>query len=60
MHELQISTDFVSVLTEQEMAELVGGDGYFAHALGYGLGLFCAMIVETSQSAEMQQYCFGA
>lgn len=52
--------DIGTALTEQEMTELVGGDGYFARALGYGIGFMAALIVNTALNPEMQQYCFGA
>ena len=54
------AADLGTVLTEQEMGEVTGGDGTIAHAIGYAIGLFGAMVVQTATSPEMQQYCFGA
>jgi hypothetical protein len=53
-------TELGIALTEQELEDVVGGDGYLARKLGYVIGLFAAMVVQTATSPEMQPYCFGA
>lgn len=54
------ATDTGAALTEQEMAGVTGGDGAILYGIGYAIGLFAAMIVQTATNPEMQQYCFGA
>ena len=52
--------DLGTALTEQEMVEVTGGDGYIARKIGFVIGLFCAMVAATATDPEMQKYCFGA
>jgi lactobin A/cerein 7B family class IIb bacteriocin len=54
------AADIGVALTDQEMGNVEGGDGTIAHAIGYCIGFFAAMVVQTAICPEMQQYCFGA
>jgi hypothetical protein len=51
-------------LTEQELAEMVGGDGTLArwigYASGYAAGFAWRMIVLGATEPSLQGYCFGA
>jgi hypothetical protein len=42
------AADGVVALTDQEMAELVGGNGYVAYAIGYAIGFLAGLIVNTA------------
>jgi hypothetical protein len=51
-------------LTEQELAEMMGGDGTLARWIGYGVGYAAGaawrMIVLGATEPSLQGYCFGA
>lgn len=61
--EVALFGDF-GALTLDELAATVGGDGYFAHAVGYAIGFVaywvCAIIVTAATRVDLQPYMYGA
>jgi hypothetical protein len=53
-----------AAMTEEEMAGVVGGDGAFAHMIGFAIGYvpgFAALVLSNAVSnTDLQPYMYGA